>query len=651
MKKEYLIYKLSEDLKEATRIENELFRKFDVKRGLRNEDGTGVLVGLTKIGNVVGYERIPGGGLKPIPGKLFYRGYDVDDLAHAIIKEKRFGFEEIAYLLLSGRLPDKEELSSFRELINDNMPLEQKTKMNIIELEGNNIMNILARSVLEMYRFDPDADDTSRDNLMRQSIELISKFPTIIAYAYNMLRHATHGRSLHIRHPQENLSIAENFLYMLKKDYTELDARTLDLLLVLQAEHGGGNNSTFTVRVTSSTGTDTYSSIAAGIGSLKGPLHGGANIQVADMFHHLQENIQDWTNVDEIDTYFTRMLNKEAYNKTGLIYGIGHAVYTISDPRAILLKELARDLAREKGKEREFAFLELLEERAIDVFGRVKNNGKTVSSNVDFYSGFVYEMIGLPQEIFTPLFAMARIVGWCAHRNEELNFEGKRIIRPAYKNVLDEVTYIFVLYVATTKVQYLGAGLAGGTLASIVAYHLFSHVKTRVQAWRDPWAEIRGGGYQVAQSLFAIGTGGFIGMGLGKGLPGSVPVVESDFVFSAISEELGGVFAICLIMVYLSSYIMFVNIAMKMKKQFYKLTAFGLSVVFIFQVFLCVGGVTKFIPSTGVTLPLISYGGSSIVTTIIIFSVIQGMYVLNGKEEESLEEETEKESSKRKSRG
>ena len=213
------------------------------------------------------------------------------------------------------------------------------------------------------------------------------------------------------------------------------------------------------------------------------------------------------------------------------------------------------------------------------------------------------------------------------------------------------VTYIFVLYVATTKVQYLGAGLAGGTLASIVAYHLFSHVRTRVQTWRDPWAEIRGGGYQVAQSLFAIGTGGFIGMGLGKGLPGSVPVVESDFVFSAISEELGGVFAICLIMVYLSSYIMFVNIAMKMKKQFYKLTAFGLSVVFIFQVFLCVGGVTKFIPSTGVTLPLISYGGSSIVTTIIIFSVIQGMYVLNGKEEESLEEETEKESSKRKSRG
>ena len=434
MKKEYLVYKLSEDMKDCTRIDNELFPKYDVKRGLRNEDGTGVLVGLTKVGNVVGYERIPGGGLKPIPGKLFYRQYDLEDLAHAAMKEKRYGFEEVAYLLLSGRLPDKEELASFRELVNDNMPLEQKTKMNIIELEGNNIMNILARSVLEMYRFDANPDDTSRDNLMRQSIDLISKFPTIIAYAYNMLRHATFGRSLHIRHPQENLSIAENFLYMLKKDYTQLDARTLDLLLMLQAEHGGGNNSTFTVRVTSS--------IAAGIGSLKGPLHGGANIQVVDMFHHLQENIKDWTNVDEIDTYFTRMLNKEVYNKTGLIYGIGHAVYTISDPRALLLKELARDLAKEKKREREFAFLELLEERAIAMFGKIKNNGKTVSSNVDFYSGFVYEMIGLPQEIYTPLFAMARIVGWCAHRNEELNFEGKRIIRPAYKNVLEVGQYI-----------------------------------------------------------------------------------------------------------------------------------------------------------------------------------------------------------------
>ncbi len=444
MKKEYIIYKLSETVKSSCKIENELFTQFNVKRGLRNEDGSGVLVGLTKIGNVVGYERMPEGGLKAIPGKLFYRGLDVEDIVHGLIADKRFGFEEVAYLLLSGNLPDKEELDAFLELLNENMPLEQKTTMNILDLEGQNIMNILARSVLEMYTFDPNPDDTSRDNLMRQSIQLISKFPTIIAYAYNIFRHSTQGRSLHIRHPKENLSIAENFLFMLKKDYTELEARTLDLLLVLQAEHGGGNNSTFTVRVTSSTGTDTYSAIAAGIGSLKGPLHGGANLQVVDMFNHLKENISDWKSVKEIDKYFNCMLRKEVYDKSGLIYGIGHAVYTISDPRAILLKELARDLAKEKGREEEFAFLEILEERAIETFSNFKGNksGKRVSSNVDFYSGFVYEMIGLPQEIYTPLFAMSRIVGWTAHRIEELNFEGKRIIRPAYKNVLEERPYI-----------------------------------------------------------------------------------------------------------------------------------------------------------------------------------------------------------------
>jgi citrate synthase len=442
MKKEYLIYKLSESVKTTSKIDNDLFVKYNVKRGLRNEDGSGVLVGLTQIGNVVGYERTPEGALKAIPGKLFYRGYDVEDIVHDLIKDKRFGFEEVAFLMLSGKLPDQDELANFRKLINDNMPLEQKTKMNIIDLEGLNIMNILARCVLEMYNFDPNPDDTSPENLMRQSIQLISRFPTIIAYAYNIYRHSTQGRSLHIRHPNENLTIAENFLFMLKREYTQLEARTLDLLLVLQAEHGGGNNSTFSVRVTSSTGTDTYSSIAAGIGSLKGPLHGGANIQVVDMFHHLKENIVDWKNIEEIDTYFKRMLNKEVYDKTGLIYGIGHAVYTISDPRALLLKELARDLAKEKNCENEFAFLELLEERAIESFYRFKGSKKRVSSNIDFYSGFVYEMIGLPQEIYTPLFAMARIVGWTTHRIEELNFKSKRIIRPAYRNILEEQSYI-----------------------------------------------------------------------------------------------------------------------------------------------------------------------------------------------------------------
>ncbi len=443
MKKEYLIYKLSDEVKNSCKIDNELFSKFGVKRGLRNEDGSGVLVGLTNIGNVVGYEQGEDGKPKPTEGKLYYRGYELDQLVAPLLKEKRFGFEEVAFLLLSGELPDNEELAAFRELLNDNMPLDHRTVVHLVDLEGENIMNILARCVLEMYTFDPNPDDISRDNLMRQSIELIAKFPTIIAYAYNIYRHSVHGRSLHIRHPKERLSIAENFLFMLKhNDYTELDARTLDLLLITQAEHGGGNNSTFTVRVTSSTRTDTYSSIAAGIGSLKGPLHGGANIKVIKMFHHLKEKIKDWTNTDEIDTYLRRMLNKEAYDKSGLIYGIGHAVYTLSDPRAVELKKLAGELAKEKGREEEYAFLCLLEQEGIKCLMEHRKSGKPACANLDFYSGFIYEMIGLPQEIYTPIFAMARIVGWTAHRIEELNFEGRRIIRPAYKNILEPRSYI-----------------------------------------------------------------------------------------------------------------------------------------------------------------------------------------------------------------
>ena len=278
---------------------------------------------------------------------------------------------------------------------------------------------------------------------MRQSVELIAKFPTIIAYAYNIYRHSVQGQSLNIRHPRENMSIAENFLYMLKdENYTELDARMLDLLLAIQAEHGGGNNSTFTVRVTSSTRTDTYSSIAAGIGSLKGPLHGGANIKAINMFHHLKEQIQDWNSVDEIDTYLNRMLNKETYDKTGLIYGIGHAVYTKSDPRAIELKRLAGELAKEKKLVKEYEFLKKIEEEGVKCITAYHKGNKAICANLDFYSGFIYEMIGLPQEIYTPIFAMARIVGWTAHRIEELNFEGRRLIRPAYKNILDSKKYI-----------------------------------------------------------------------------------------------------------------------------------------------------------------------------------------------------------------
>ena len=442
MKKEYLIYKLSDEVKNSCKIPKEAYQQFGVKRGLRNEDGSGVLVGLTNIGNVIGYERTADGKLTPCPGKLYYRGYELDDLVSPLLSEKRFGFEETAFLLLSGYLPDKEELAAFQELLNDNMPLDHRTIVHIIDLEGSNIMNILARCVLEMYTFDPNPDEISRDNLMRQSIELIAKFPTIIAYAYHIYRHSVQGRSLHIRYPRENLSIAQNFLYMLKHEsFTELDARMLDLLLIIQAEHGGGNNSTFTVRVTSSTRTDTYSSIAAGIGSLKGPLHGGANIKVINMFHHLKDQISDWKNIDEIDTYLYRMLNKEAYDKSGLIYGIGHAVYTMSDPRAVELKRLAGELAKEKGREEEYEFLKLIEEECIKCVSNFRKSKKPICANLDFYSGFIYEMIGLPQEIYTPIFAMARIVGWTAHRIEELSQEGRRIIRPAYKNILQQKAY------------------------------------------------------------------------------------------------------------------------------------------------------------------------------------------------------------------
>lgn len=442
MKKDYLIYKLSDEMKNVTKMDADLFRKMDVKRGLRNEDGTGVLVGLTNVGNVVGYERNAEGVLTAIDGKLFFRGYDVKDLVDSIQKEGRFGFEEVAFLLLSGRLPDEEELQSFKELVFTNMPLEHQTILHIIELEGNDIMNILSRSVMEFYTFDPNPDDTSRDNLMRQSIELISKFPTIIAYAYNMYRHKEHGRSLHIRDAKPGLSVAENFLWMLKgSDYTPLDAKTLDLLLILHSEHGGGNNSTFTVRVTSSTGTDTYSSIAAGIGSLKGPKHGGANLKVCDMFSYLKGVVVDWKNEDEIETYLKQILARKVYDKAGLIYGIGHAVYTISDPRTVLLKDMAKELAKEKGRLEEYKFLERIEKIALKVVSE-SNPSKHFCTNVDFYSGFVYDCIGIPREIFTPIFAMARIVGWCAHRNEELNFEARRIIRPAYVCVTDERPYV-----------------------------------------------------------------------------------------------------------------------------------------------------------------------------------------------------------------
>jgi len=434
----YLTYKLADTIKRTAKIEPELFAKYGVKRGLRNEDGSGVLVGLTRIGNVVGYDRAEDGSLRPIPGRLLYRGYDINELVEGARAERRFAFEEVAYLLLSGSLPDAEELEQFRKLLIDNMPLSHEAVMSILALRGTNIMNILARSVLELYTYDEDPEGLSRENSMAQSIALVGRFPTIIAYAYNVLRHHTKGLPLHVRLPNPDLSLAENFLYMLRKDYTELDAHTLDLLLILQAEHGGGNNSAFTVRVTSSTQTDIYSSIAAGIGSLKGPLHGGANLRMADMFEHLKGAVENWTDADEVRAYLTRILDKEAYDGTGLIYGIGHAVYTISDPRVTLLRDVARSLATEKDRLEEFDFLEVLEREAVALVREKKTGGQPVATNMDFYTGFLYDLIGLPIELYTPLFAMSRIVGWTAHRNEEMFFSARRIIRPAYRDVTDE---------------------------------------------------------------------------------------------------------------------------------------------------------------------------------------------------------------------
>lgn len=433
---EDLIQRLSKTIDKTCTIDNELFEAYNVKRGLRNQDHSGVVVGLTKVGDVVGYDRDAENKIYPIPGKLLYRGVSLEEIVRGAQKENRLGFEEVVFLLLSGDLPTEEELKSFSLLLSQTMDINRKVTLHLLDLKGYDIMNILARCVLELYIFDENPDETSAENMMRQSLHLISRFPTIIAYAYNALRH-NQGKSLHIHHPKEGMSLAENFLYMMKgNNYTELDVKILDLALMVHADHGGGNNSTFTVRVTSSTNTDIYSSISAGIASLKGSLHGGANHQVVNMLNDIKENVKDWKNVDELDAYLLKILNKQAYNKTGLLYGIGHAIYTISDPRTVLLKEMAKDLAIEKGRKDEYDFMCLIEERGIHNFMQLKGKeiGKQVCANVDFYSGFVYNMIGLPPEIFTPLFAMARITGWCAHRIEELNFKQKRIMRPAYKN-------------------------------------------------------------------------------------------------------------------------------------------------------------------------------------------------------------------------
>lgn len=424
-------------------IDEQLFKQFDVKRGLRNADHTGVLVGLTRVGSVVGYEKIDG-KLVAIDGKLIYRGIEISDLVRGNQAEHHAGFDETVFLLLFGRLPKEDELKTFTEGLAEQRALPENFNRDmILTMKGKDIMNMLARSILALYTLDEYADDTSIQNVVRQSISLIAKFPTIAVYSYHAMRHLIYFDTLTVRYPDKKLHSAENFLYMLKgHDYTPLEAELLDLCLMLHAEHGGGNNSTFTTRVVSSSGTDTYSAIVAAIGSLKGPLHGGANIEVIDMMDNIKANIKNWSNDDEVTEYLRKILKKEAYDKSGKIYGFGHAVYTVSDPRAILLKEKARLLSKEKGREKEMALYEAIERIGPEIYYEFKGTKeKLISPNVDFYSGFVYECLKIPKELFTPLFAISRISGWCSHRLEEL-ISGRRIIRPAYKAVEPDHKYI-----------------------------------------------------------------------------------------------------------------------------------------------------------------------------------------------------------------
>jgi len=438
-----ILEQIEKSTHEVAQLKKELFNEYNVKRGLRNQDGSGVLVGLTNIGDVVGYEK-DGDKIIPAHGQLFYRGINVYDLARGFQQDGRHGFDETVYLLLSGKLPNKQELSDFESYLAELRDLPQYfTKNMLLSLRGRDVMNMLARSVLVLYTLDEKAEDYSLHNLVDQSLNLISKFPAIVAYSFFGYRHSFKRKSLIIRHPEPGLSTAENFLYMLKGErYTKLEADLLDLSLVIHAEHGGGNNSSFTTRVVSSAMTDTYSSISAALGSLKGRLHGGANLKVIEMMEDIKKNVKHWDDKQEVSDYLLKILRGHAHDGSGKIYGIGHAIYTLSDPRAVLLKEKARELAEEKGKMQEFKLYENIEELAPEVFSKFKGGGsKIISPNVDFYSGFVYNCLYIPTEIFTPIFAIARIAGWCAHRLEEVTFPSRRIIRPAYKNVYGRIDY------------------------------------------------------------------------------------------------------------------------------------------------------------------------------------------------------------------
>ncbi len=428
-------------LLENAQIAPEKNNNYKVKRGLRNSDGTGVLAGLTNIGNVHGYI-VSENEKMPDEGSLRYRGIDVSEIVVACEKEQRFGFEEVCYLVLFGKLPTEAELKEFNFLLGElrHVPYDFREDI-IMRCPSPDIMNKLARAVLSAYSYDSDPDNTDLLNMIRQAMLLVARVPTMVAYAYQSKLHYYDGKSLYIHHPQKNLSTAENFLYMIRPDnkFTRLEAETLDLALILHAEHGGGNNSAFTTRVVSSSGSDTYSAIAAAIGSLKGPRHGGANRKVMGMIEDFKANIEDIRDADQVAAYIEKTLKKETYDHSGLVYGMGHAIYTLSDPRAVLLKKKAAELADATGNEEEFGLYCMIEELTPEIFARVRGL-KTMCANVDLYSGLVYKMLNIPPELYTPMFAIARMTGWCAHRIEEVLYGG-RIIRPAYKSVCESRSY------------------------------------------------------------------------------------------------------------------------------------------------------------------------------------------------------------------
>ncbi len=441
-----VVSNLCENLAPYNHIRSELFTRYGVKKGLRNADGTGVVAGITRLSNVHGYI-INEGEREPIEGRLTYRGIDIYDLINGFESENRFGYGEVAYLLLSGKLPTKIELKNFKDAIGDARTLpENFTEDVIMRAPSRDLMNKLASSTLSLYSYDENPDDTSLENIMRQSLGLIARFPVIISHAYQAKRRYFDGTSMYLHNPDAHSSTAETILHLIRPDgkFTDAEAKLLDRCLIIHAEHGGGNNSAFSARVTSSSGTDTYSAIATAVGALKGPRHGGANLKVCQMFDDIKHHIKDWADEEEVYNYLIKILNREANDKSGLIYGMGHAIYTLSDPRAVALKSAARPLAEKKGYKKEMGLIELVEKLTPKAFAEVKGSDvKVMCANVDMYSGFVYEMLGIPREMFTPLFAAARISGWLGHRIEEVMTGGK-IIRPAYKSISKKGQYISI---------------------------------------------------------------------------------------------------------------------------------------------------------------------------------------------------------------